>query len=242
MRTRIAAFVLALSIGSAVSAHATSIVASGPTGENGGYGVGYSFARDVNLIIGQAFTMGGTSFIADQVTVWLNDWEGGASNEAFTLQIMDQVGAGATAANVLYTAGGTFPDSEGGHLPVSFSGINIALNAGTTYYLVVSSSAGQNPNGVGGGHGWGTVDGGPGSFIETFATVGSPYVGIEVGGGLADYNDLNENATGGRTMFAVDGHLPTSLSEVPEPTTMLLTMSGLAFVVRRRRVRRPSRS
>jgi hypothetical protein len=230
MRNRIIAFTAALLLTGAVSAQASAIVGTSTAGENGGYGLGWSFQNDVNLAIGQAFTMGAAAQLLNAATVWLNDYEGGFSGASFTFQIMDAVGASATAANVLYQTSALFPDTEGGpHAPVTMSGIGLALAANTTYYLVISTAAGQNANQT--GHGWGTTTG---PYIEPFATVGSAYVGIRVNNGVADYTDLQENTGGVRTLFLLESQ---DAAVVPEPTTLLLLGSGLLAASRRMRRR-----
>lgn len=232
MRVRIIGLMLALVASSAVAAQAGTIIATDPAGDSGGYGLGFSFSTDVNLVIAQEFTLGAVGQVLDKATVWLNDFEGGASGASFTLQIMDAVGASATNADILFQATANFPDVEGGHAPVSISGIGLTLNPLTTYYLVLSSGAGMNPaNDT--GHGWGTTTG---PFNQALATLGSPYVGLAFGGAQATYKDLQANPNGGIPIFSLETSNVVG-NEVPEPASVLMLGAGLALLAHRLRRR-----
>lgn len=198
------------------------VVGTEPEG-NGGYGVGFSFASDVNLIIAQQFSLN-SAIVADSITLYLN---GDGTNDPqgeFTLQVMNQIGAGATNANVLLTTNGTFPGGvlPTGHAAVTLGGLNLALGAGT-YYLVVSSAAGP-------GTGWGA---GATEIPSALGTVGASYVGIAIGGAVADYTLFDApNTSFANANFRID-----SASPVPEPTSLIMLLGGSIAVASVRRKR-----
>lgn len=213
-------------------AQASLIVGTEPEG-NGGFGVGFSFSSDVNLIIGQAFTLTSAATI-DSITLYLN---GDGSNDPqaqFTLQVMNLIGPTATSANVLLTEVGTFPAGvlPTGHAPVTFSGLGLSLSDGT-HYLVVSSAGGP-------GDGWGFN--GP-VLPSSLGTVGGAYVGIVTGGGVADYTNLEPNTNPDilNTNFRIDS--AAAPHGVPEPMSLAIwSIGSLGMVVgqswRRRRHQR----
>jgi hypothetical protein len=198
------------------SAQAGFVVGTnGDTNANGGYGVGFSFAQDVNLIIGQEFTLN-SGVVADSITVYLN----GTGVGQFQLQLMGLIGPTATAANVFFSDVGTFPNTpSGGHLGVTFSGLGLPLSAGT-YYLVVSSAAGP-------GTGWGT---GADIVPSALGTIGSSFVGIAFGGAVANYTDFDPGSPNSSyTNFHIN-----DIRGVPEPSSIALMLSGSVslFVLR----------
>lgn len=219
-------FALVLVFGAASRAEASSIVGTGNDG-NGGYGIGFSFSPSYNLVIGQSFTMGGTSQVADSITVYLN----GLGVGTFTLQLMNQIGPTATGANVLTSLVGALPNNSSGHSAVTFNGLSINLAASQTYYLVITSAAGPNT-------GWGSF--GP-TLIEPLGTVGSAFVGIRGDGGVGDYTYLDPNSPAtfdhdndpntpeifNNTSFLITGN-PATPAAVPEPGSLILLGTGLA--------------
>lgn len=200
----------------AVSVHAELIVGTDVEG-NGGYGVGFSFDPNVNLVIGQEFDLSQAA-IADSITLYLNGDGTDNPQGDFTLQVMNAIGPNATNANVLWSGAGAFPSGAlpTGHAPVTFSGLTLALDPGA-YFLVVSSAAGP-------GTGWGTgADVLPGGI----GTVGASYVGIAFGGSVADYTYFGDPG---------EGHANFVINSVPEPTTVVLAVvGGLYWVAFRRR-------
>jgi len=197
-------------------AQAELIVGTEPEG-NGGFGVGFSFSSDANLIIGQQFSLS-SPVVADSITLYLNgDGTDGPQSE-FMLQVMNQIGPDATAANVLLTAFGSFPAGfPDAHAPVTFSSLGLPLGAGA-YYLVVSSGGG---NGSGWGSGANELPGGVG-------TIGTAFVGIAGGGAVATYVDLDpNNPNEGHTNFTIT-------ASVPEPASCCLLLSGIALFALRR--------
>jgi len=197
--------------------HAELIVGTEPEG-NGGYGVGFSFDPNVNLAIAQQFSVSQAT-TAGSITVYMNG--DGTENPQgnFTLQLMDLIGAGATAADILWSGVGAFPVGvPNGHAPVTFTGLSLPLDPGT-YYLVVTSDAGP-------GTGWGT---GAAVLPGGIGTVGASYVGITIGGTVADYTSFGDpNQDGTYTNFVIN--------QVPEPAGILLLALGLCGCWMLRRV------
>jgi len=197
-------------VGAASLAQAELIVGTETEG-NGGFGLGFSFDPEVNLVLGQAFTLS-QAVVADSITVYLN---GDESNQ-FTLQVMDLIGGSATPANILLTRTGNFPDAASqvtGHGPVTFGSLGLPLGIGT-YYLVLSSDGGPDT-------GWGS---GADSLPGGVGTVGNAYVGIAVGGSVGDYTLLNpDDPNEGHTNFRIDA--------VPEPNSALLLLVGGVLLV-----------
>ena len=196
--------------------HAYLIVGTEPEG-NGGYGVGFSFDPEVNLIIGQEFTLN-QAITLDGIHVFLNGNGTGGPQSNFTLYLTDAIGDTATAANVLATMTGTFPDNPPGtHAPVSFYGFGPSLDAGT-YYLVITSDGGA-------GSGWGS---GAPIIPTTYGTVGSAFVGIVGGGAVGDYTNLDPgNPQAGNVNF--------QFTRIPEPASIIMLA---AFVFMGMKVRK----
>jgi hypothetical protein len=212
---------IAAVLGCMTTARADVIVGTEPEG-NGGYGVGYSFDTNVNLIIGQEFTLG-SPVVADSITLYLNGDGTDNPQGQFTLQVMDLIGPTATSANVLSTQVGTFPGGilPDGHAPVTFGGLGLPLGPGT-YYLVVSSAAGPNT-------GWGT---GATELPSLVGSIGGSFVGIAVDSGVADYTYFNPNEPN-------DSHANFVINAVPEPSTVLLACCGaIGLLIRGWRVRK----
>lgn len=188
----------------------------GTTAEgNGGFGLGYSFSAETNLVIGQSFALDTSTPIAS-ITVYVNGDGTAAPQDQFTLTLTNNIGSSATAANVLYTGIGTFPNSLGGeHGPVTFLP-NLTLGSGT-YYIVLSSDGGP-------GTGWGT---GGDLLPTTLGSVGSSYVGIT--SSVGTYQDLDtSNPNSSRANFLV--------TAVPEPAGLsLIALVGVPLLKRRRR-------
>ncbi len=222
-RSFVTVVLLAVVLCGASWARADLIVGTDVEG-NGGYGVGFSFDSDANLVIGQEFSLS-ASIVADSITLYLNGDGTDNPQGAFTLQLMNLIGPTATNANVLATEVGTFPAGAlpTGHAPVTFSGLGLLLNAGD-YYLVVSSAAGP-------GVGWGTnAD----ILPSAIGTVGSSYVGIAFGGALADYTYFDPDNPG-------EGHANFRIDSVPEPSSLLLAALGLCALAARGWRRRTAR-
>jgi len=182
---------------------------------NGGYGVGFSFDPEVNLVIGQQFTLN-QDIIANSITLYLNGDGSDSQQSPMTLQLMNAIGFDATASNVLGTWNALFPSGtpDGEHAPRTFDGLNVPLPAGT-YYLVVSSPEGYKS-------GWGT---GAELLPSSFGSVGSAFVGIAGGGGVADYTFLaTDNPQDGHANFVLEG-------VIPEPATWLLAAVGVGGVM-----------
>jgi len=204
-------------LGAASIAQAELIVGTETEG-NGGFGLGFSFDPEVNLVLGQAFTLS-QPVVADSITVYLN---GDESNQ-FTLQVMDQIGGSATPANVLLTRTGNFPDAPSqitGHGPVTFSSLGLPLGVGT-YYLVLSSDGGPDT-------GWGS---GASSLPGGVGTVGSAYVGIAIGGGVGDYTLLQDPTE-------PENNLNFRIDAVPEPNSALLLLLGSVMLVGAKQAKR----
>lgn len=209
--------VLLLAIWSPIVAQGGLVVGTEPEGD-GGFGVGFSFSADVNLVIAQEFWVNEPAR-ADNITVYLNGDGTDNPQGEFTLQVMNQIGPAATAANVLWSETGTFPAGPlpTGHAPVTFTGVGVDLDMGS-YYLVISSAAGP-------GTGWGT---GANLLAGGIGEIGNSFVGIVTGGGVGDYTALEPtNPSASRTNFRIDA--------VPEPASLLLALVGLpaAMAIRR---------
>jgi hypothetical protein len=183
----------------------------------------------LNLILGQEFVIGSQPVIVDAVTLFVTTQVSAAAGETFLLQVMDLIGPAATPANVLHSAVGAFPDVNFAGLPVHFGDFDLTLRADTSYFLVVSTSAGSSDT-FGFLHGWKAN----GSKIEPFGTVGPRYLGRESGGGIADYNDLQPNA-GAHVNFLVEGR---PADPIPEPATgVLFLLAGAGAAIIRARSR-----
>lgn len=187
---------------------------NGDTNHNGGVGVGFSFSTDFNIIVGQEFTLN-SALVIDSITLWLNGDGTNNPQSQFLLQVMDQIGPTATAANVLYSATSTFPlgTAPNTHDPVSFGSVGLALGAGT-YFLVASSAGGT-------GSGWGT---GADVIASALGTVGPVFVNGAFKNGVADYTFLDPtspNPDFSHANFAIN-----RIDAVPEPTSIALLMSG----------------
>lgn len=218
-KTCLAAALLAAAL--STSARAAPVVGTDPGADNGGFGIGFSFADDVNLVIAQQFSLQAAT-TAGGISVWLN----GLGEGQFTLQVMSAIGAGASAADVLLALEGNLPDVSDGHLEVAFTGLSLNLAAATDYYLVISSDAGP-------GTGWGTtteiLDGLPG-------TVGNTFVGSAGGGAVADYTALDtDHPNPSMTLFRIDDAPATPGGTVPEPSSLALAAVALLAAAMRRK-------
>jgi hypothetical protein len=199
-----------------------------------GFGVGFSFAPDVNLVIAQGFDVTAPTSIGS-VTVYLND-DDPSNNpplESFTLYITRAIGAAATAADVLATLTGSIPltpPGAGAHFAVTFPGLSIPVVpvAATLndYFLVIASAGGP-------GTGWG-ANGTP------LAGVGNAFIGIVGGGGVGDYTtpDPNSPSTGVITHMNFLVETAAVSGTVPEPGSLALLgiAIGVFGLARRRRV------
>jgi len=205
-------FIVLLMVACASTARAELIVGTETEG-NGGFGVGFSFVRDINLVIGQEFSLNG-AVVADSITLYLNGNGNDEPQAEFMLQVMDGIGEAATDANVLLTRFGNFPsgDMNGGHAPVTFDSLGLGLGAGT-YYLVVTSAGGPDI-------GWGS------NGLElpsALGTVGSAFVGIGIGE-VGTYKSLDpQNPNEGHANFRID-------SAVPEPSSIVLLLCGMTVI------------
>lgn len=238
----------AICLAATLSTHAAVIVGTDPAGDNGGFGVGFSFSPTVNLAIAQRFTVGPSAATVGGITVWMNQNNTAPAGQ-FTLQVMDAIGPTATAADVLLTLTGTFPNTPGEpgspvsgspsaaalpHLPVTFSGLGLTLAGDTDYYLVITSAAGPDT-------GWGTTTidladtpGSVGSSFVASASVGVAGPGAFSHTTIAGYDDFDlGNPNPAHTLFRIDA---VAVAGVPEPSSTLLLALGLAAAatVRRR--------
>ncbi len=212
---RQALLAFATATAAAAASAAPVLVGTDPAGSNGGFGIGFSFDPGVNLVIAQQVRIGPDAATVGGISVWLN----GLGVGGFTLQVMDAIGASASAANVLLSRTGALPNVTGGHLEVAFGGLSLALAGNTDYYLVVSSAAGPDT-------GWGTTD----QLLATMpGSVGDTYVGLAFGGAVADYTALDiGNPNPLRTQFRIDAVAVPPVGTVPAPTT--LALAGLALL------------
>jgi hypothetical protein len=230
-RKMLAAAGVMLLLTAPMTGHAALVAGTG-TDTTGGFGVGFSFSSDVNLVIGQQF-FPTIPVIANSITLYLNDDNAANGADAFTLYVTNAIGASATAANVLATLSGTFPLTSGGHAPVTFSSLALPLLpaplAPDGYFLVLASSGGPDT-------GWGT---GATPISSPLGTIGNSYVGIVLGGGVGDYTTLDPlDPNSSITAFRVD----TLAAPIPEPSTYALMLAGLGFVgfvAHRRRRKQP---
>jgi hypothetical protein len=207
-----------------LTAAAAPLVGTDPAQDDGGFGIGFSFDPNVNLVIAQQFGIGAAPATVGGISVWLN----GRGVGQFTLQVMSAIGSAATASNVLLMLTGNLPNVTSGHQEVAFTGLNLALAAATDYYLVVSSAAGPDT-------GWGTTTG---VLPGLPGTVGSSFVGIRTGGGVADYTFLDPvNTNTSLTLFRLD-----PVATVPVPSTFALAALGAAGLLVASRRRRNDRT
>jgi hypothetical protein len=214
-----AAAAATLMLAAPMTTHAV-LIAGTANDTTGGFGVGFSFDPDVNLVIAQQFAVT-APIIADSVTVYLNDDNATNGADPFTLYITNAIGPAATAANVLATLGGTFPLTGGaGHAAVTFSSLALPLLpaplAPDGYFLVIASPGGPDT-------GWGT---GGTPIPSALGTIGNSYVGIVFGGGVGDYTTLDPGSPNSSiTAFRVD-----AVAAIPEPSTYALMLAGLGLV------------
>jgi hypothetical protein len=157
-----------------------STIVGYPENPDGSVGVGFTMNADYNLVAAESFTMNGTSFMLDSITLYLN----GNGRGTFDVQLMDAIGPSATPANILLSRTAPWPDTvtPRSHAAVTLSGLNVTLAPSRTYYLVVTSKAGP-------GTGWSAY--GPGPASEPFAKAGGAFSGVVIGGGVATYKDLS---------------------------------------------------
>lgn len=215
-RWRAIALACALGCAAAMAHAAPVLVGTDPAAADGGFGLGFSFAPDVNLVIAQQFSIGSAAATVGGISVWLN----GLGTGSFTLQVVDTIGASATAANVLLSLTGSMPNITGGHQEVAFSGLSLALAASTDYYLVLSSAAGPDT-------GWGTTT--TASLPGMPGSVGPSFVGIAVGGAVGDYTLLDPaNPNSSTTQFRIDSAVGAPGGTVPLPSS--LALAGLALL------------
>ncbi|MGC4031744.1 MAG: hypothetical protein QM754_08425 [Tepidisphaeraceae bacterium] len=131
---------------SAATSWASVVVVGTEAEGDGGYGVGKSLDETYHLIIAQQFTLTATTPL-ESITVYVNGDGTANPQDAFDFYLTDAIGASATAANVLASGTGTFPNSlNGEHGPVTFA-TPITLSAGS-YFITLTSAEGQ-------GSGWG---------------------------------------------------------------------------------------
>lgn len=210
-------------LGTMISGAARGEVVLGTEAEgNGGYGVGFSFESNTNLVIGQAFTLNQAVELSS-ITVFVNGNESEDPQGSFNLTLTDLIGSSAGSANVLFTDSGIFHTSAAGeHDPVVFSA-PLALQPGT-YYIVLSSDAS--------GSGWGTnAQLLPGSV----GTVDYSYVGFVFGGGVGNYQSLDPDNPN------TENYANFQLNAVPEPALLgWLAPTVLMMVGRRAHLKRRS--
>jgi hypothetical protein len=164
----------------------------------------------------QQFTLS-SSITFNQIGIWADPGNGTGGGPA-TLQIIDSLTASPT---ILASTQITAPTTDFEF--VSGSVASTTLSAGT-YYIFATA----NYSDGGSYFGWKTNGDGP---IVGPGTLGPVYTGLLVGAAPGP-GDLTLNPDAGDLAFSLD---QVATSEIPEPTTVLLSGVGLALVAYRRR-------